>query len=139
MQPERARRPGRNDLCPCGSGKKYKKCHLPEAKSISSEHVDAAYVQRRFEAMRIQRERQQGLGKPIISAKRLTSRADRVSTESWELQRVIETADVFDPADQIPDQRWLVTNFREARNNEPQTEALKDLIEDETRPKFGIL
>jgi flagellar basal body-associated protein FliL len=20
-------RPGRNDLCPCGSGKKYKKCH----------------------------------------------------------------------------------------------------------------
>ena len=20
---------GRNDLCPCGSGKKYKKCHLP--------------------------------------------------------------------------------------------------------------
>lgn len=22
-------RPGRNDSCPCGSGKKYKKCHLP--------------------------------------------------------------------------------------------------------------
>jgi hypothetical protein len=21
---------GRNDACPCGSGKKYKKCHLPE-------------------------------------------------------------------------------------------------------------
>lgn len=21
--------PGRNDLCPCGSGKKYKKCHGP--------------------------------------------------------------------------------------------------------------
>ena len=21
---------GRNDLCPCGSGKKYKKCHLAE-------------------------------------------------------------------------------------------------------------
>jgi preprotein translocase subunit SecA len=20
---------GRNDPCPCGSGKKYKKCHLP--------------------------------------------------------------------------------------------------------------
>ena len=26
-------RPGRNDLCPCGSGKKYKKCH--EAKETS--------------------------------------------------------------------------------------------------------
>ncbi len=23
-------RPGRNDPCWCGSGKKYKKCHLPE-------------------------------------------------------------------------------------------------------------
>jgi hypothetical protein len=22
-------KPGRNDLCPCGSGKKYKKCHEP--------------------------------------------------------------------------------------------------------------
>jgi preprotein translocase subunit SecA len=21
---------GRNDPCPCGSGKKYKKCHYPE-------------------------------------------------------------------------------------------------------------
>jgi len=28
-QPEAppARKPGRNDPCPCGSGKKYKKCH----------------------------------------------------------------------------------------------------------------
>lgn len=25
-----ARRPGRNDVCWCGSGKKYKRCHLPE-------------------------------------------------------------------------------------------------------------
>jgi len=23
-------KPGRNDVCWCGSGKKYKKCHLPE-------------------------------------------------------------------------------------------------------------
>lgn len=23
-------KPGRNDTCWCGSGKKYKKCHLPE-------------------------------------------------------------------------------------------------------------
>jgi hypothetical protein len=27
-------RPGRNDLCPCGSGKKYKKCH--EAKETGN-------------------------------------------------------------------------------------------------------
>lgn len=25
-----ARKPGRNDPCWCGSGKKYKKCHQPE-------------------------------------------------------------------------------------------------------------
>lgn len=25
-----AARPGRNDLCWCGSGRKYKKCHLHE-------------------------------------------------------------------------------------------------------------
>lgn len=27
MRPETAARVGRNDPCPCGSGKKYKKCH----------------------------------------------------------------------------------------------------------------
>jgi len=27
QQPEPAGKPGRNDPCPCGSGKKYKKCH----------------------------------------------------------------------------------------------------------------
>jgi preprotein translocase subunit SecA len=25
----KAKKIGRNDLCPCGSGKKYKNCHLP--------------------------------------------------------------------------------------------------------------
>ncbi|MSP63348.1 MAG: hypothetical protein EXR72_23995 [Myxococcales bacterium] len=29
-QIQRAPRPGRNERCPCGSGKKYKKCHLGE-------------------------------------------------------------------------------------------------------------
>jgi preprotein translocase subunit SecA len=24
------KKPGRNDPCPCGSGKKYKKCHYPQ-------------------------------------------------------------------------------------------------------------
>ncbi|RMF14742.1 MAG: hypothetical protein D6761_08975, partial [Candidatus Dadabacteria bacterium] len=28
--PASAQRVGRNDPCPCGSGKKYKKCHYPE-------------------------------------------------------------------------------------------------------------
>ncbi len=28
--------PGRNDPCPCGSGKKYKKCHLGEVESLKN-------------------------------------------------------------------------------------------------------
>ena len=27
VQPRRVTKVGRNDPCPCGSGKKYKKCH----------------------------------------------------------------------------------------------------------------
>jgi len=29
--------PGRNDPCWCGSGRKYKKCHLPEEEKKSAE------------------------------------------------------------------------------------------------------
>ena len=29
---------GRNDLCPCGSGKKYKKCHLDEVEFFKRKH-----------------------------------------------------------------------------------------------------
>src|SRR5260370_20534271 len=29
---------GRNDLCPCGSGKKYKKCHLEQKPMSESKH-----------------------------------------------------------------------------------------------------
>lgn len=51
-------RPGRNDPCPCGRGKKFKKCHLgSESRITSSVQVDPAY-----------RQRQQGLGKAIIAA-----------------------------------------------------------------------
>lgn len=58
---------GRNDPCPCGSGKKFKRCHG----AISHQAHIAQSIQyglARSEAQRIQRERQQGFGKPIISA-----------------------------------------------------------------------
>lgn len=29
-----ARDPGRNELCPCGSGRKFKRCHLDEVKAL---------------------------------------------------------------------------------------------------------
>ena len=53
--PERARRAvGRNDPCPCGSGRKYKKCHLPLDEAQHSDarrpdrfhELDAALVER---------------------------------------------------------------------------------------------
>ena len=39
---------GRNDLCPCGSGKKFKKCHLliqDEAKQIENDAWNKWYAQ----------------------------------------------------------------------------------------------
>jgi hypothetical protein len=35
---------GRNDLCWCGSGKKYKKCHLPKDSAHQREEAYAARV-----------------------------------------------------------------------------------------------
>ena len=57
---------GRNDPCPCGGGKKYKRCHgfITQVRAFELGKTLAA----RAEVARVQRERQQGLGKPIISA-----------------------------------------------------------------------
>jgi len=58
---------GRNHPCPCGSGKKYKRCHgSPERQENFPRQMREAMT--RAEALHVQRERQQGLGKPIISA-----------------------------------------------------------------------
>lgn len=40
---ERHKNAGRNDACPCGSGKKYKRCHLAEdSQAINAELASAA-------------------------------------------------------------------------------------------------
>ena len=36
---ERLKNTGRNDICPCGSGKKYKKCHLSEDEAARSAQI----------------------------------------------------------------------------------------------------
>lgn len=59
---------GRNDSCPCGSGKKYKKCCLDKQGSASL--LVLADVKHQFEKMQAIQEqikKQQGLGRPIIS------------------------------------------------------------------------
>jgi len=43
-EPPKAVALGRNDLCWCGSGKKYKKCHLPKDEANQREANYAALV-----------------------------------------------------------------------------------------------
>lgn len=69
-----SRKLGRNDPCPCNSGKKFKKCHgLPTLENEQS----AEYIRRQVldcpfpdlhASREFQRKEQQGLGRPIISA-----------------------------------------------------------------------
>ncbi len=67
------RKIGRNDKCPCKSGKKYKKCHGMNSSirdthsSITKEEIQILFEQQ--EGRRIQKEKQQGKGKGIIATK----------------------------------------------------------------------
>lgn len=61
---------GRNSPCPCGSGRKYKRCHgvvahIPQLPAHLVPHMLEA--RDRAVAHQVQRERQQGLGRPIVS------------------------------------------------------------------------
>jgi hypothetical protein len=68
---------GRNDLCPCGSGRKFKRCHdnprfeLPflvqQARVEKRIQEEATRLLEEKRAQEIQRQKQQGLGRPIIS------------------------------------------------------------------------
>lgn len=63
---------GRNEPCPCGSGKKYKKCHgitiQPSHTLTPSEEAEIKQKFKQLKALDMQRIKQQGKGKPIISA-----------------------------------------------------------------------
>ena len=63
---------GRNDPCPCGSGKKYKKCHGMHHIHFPSmlPQEDVSFLNKKIEELKAeqtQREKQQGKGRPIIS------------------------------------------------------------------------
>lgn len=67
-------KPGRNEPCPCGSGKKFKKCHgsieqLDNRRAeVRGQPSDAMQAVRAWhEAREFQRREQQGLGKAILS------------------------------------------------------------------------
>lgn len=83
---------GRNDPCPCGSGKKYKKCHLDAdartARTPLTHPVSTELIVSRAQAREVQRTRQQGRGRPIIStefaARRVVAVGSRVlSSARW--------------------------------------------------------
>lgn len=81
-------KPGRNDPCPCGSGKKFKRCHGgPNSDYEEMISRGAAEAQRRAEIHRIQQQRQQGLGRPIIAAetagKRTVAVGHRLFQGAW--------------------------------------------------------
>jgi hypothetical protein len=59
---------GRNQPCPCGSGKKYKRCHGSAVRPPLTVPPTLDKLAARADAERLQRERQQGLGKPIVAA-----------------------------------------------------------------------
>jgi hypothetical protein len=56
---------GRNQRCPCGSGKKYKQCHWGNDERLPSKAVEQKIEE--LKAREHQRKAQQGLGKEIIS------------------------------------------------------------------------
>ncbi len=58
----RLRTAGRNDDCPCGSGKKYKKCHLREDEEASSRSLATANAARAEAAEA--KERETGVAAP---------------------------------------------------------------------------
>jgi len=61
---------GRNDPCPCGSGKKYKKCCLSETKVISSEEF---YYQRLSEAYNSGFDKMAEYGTSLLNPKAMDS------------------------------------------------------------------
>lgn len=80
--------PGRNQPCPCGSGKKFKRCHGGQ----NADYEDmisrgGAEAQRQAAIHRLQRERQQGRGRGIISSEvngtRLVVVGSRKCWGSW--------------------------------------------------------
>jgi len=62
VEPGRPGRPGRNDPCPCGSGKKFKRCCLPVRQTQPRpQSADLTEAERREAALRPVREFARGL------------------------------------------------------------------------------
>jgi hypothetical protein len=88
----RKKKTGRNDSCPCGSGRKYKRCHGETAQKANAigDGMPPEF-QNKLEQLKTeqkQREKQQGKGRPIISSEfqgyRLVAVGDSIQySKSW--------------------------------------------------------
>ena len=84
-------KPGRNEPCPCGSGKKFKRCHgsIVQLDRTSLGLRQAVMADQRTAAARnLKRERQQGFGRPIVSTltpdgRRLVAVKNKLLAGAW--------------------------------------------------------
>ena len=74
---------GRNQPCSCGSGKKFKWCHGSYASPSQAVSWEIDQRFRELAALRAQREKQQGLGRPIIATLLDTKRVVMVGNRMY--------------------------------------------------------
>ena len=137
---------GRNQLCPCGSGKKYKRCHgahaVDEPALHDGEHQAAfEQSQREFKARGARREKQQGLGRPIIAAKlnsghQMVAVGNRVHfSTAWRTFYQLATGEYINAVCPISDaelaayRRYPETFFGEVREPSRHAKTLVDLCD----------
>jgi len=72
---------GRNEPCPCGSGRKFKKCHGANQETASLPIAPIFQKRQSIEVLERQRIKQQGFGQPLISAVMGHTRAVAVGNE----------------------------------------------------------
>lgn len=102
------RKIGRNEPCPCGSGKKHKLCHgraTPKPLSQTPEQIKA--MMESHEAQEAVRRSQQGKGKPIISTEfqgyRITAVGNKIH---WSKKHRTFTDFLGDYIRQVLDRDW---------------------------------
>ena len=76
---------GRNDPCPCGSGKKHKKCCLDRQHNNIKSNISLQFA--KLQARQKQIQKQQGLGRPIMSLENKGYRFVTVGNRLYFLQK----------------------------------------------------
>lgn len=128
---------GRNEACPCGSGKKYKKCHGQSAGSVAPEHKIATDVSALLEQCRLLFEQRQFAAAWAVamqlpkSAQRCQVQVDILVArrESGDLDtalQIIETWKKLAPTDSEPWSRSIEIALNSGNRTAQQT-ALKKL------------